>query len=127
MPLRHSKSALICLLSATLLTPAALASPRFTVTNDSDATLTVQIFSGDDTVCTIMEKHKTMAANTAGTFGCTGNGKGKCKIRLYADQKEICKDDRNTCSKHAIKMPGKSEVTVSGTNADSYACEIIEN
>lgn len=127
MPLFLSKRALICLLSALVLTSAALASPRFTVNNDTDDTLTVQIFSGDDTLCSFDEKHKTLVAGKSGDFGCTGDGKGQCKIRLYADQKHICKGDENTCSKNAIKIPGKSEISVSYTEADGYDCTLVED
>lgn len=110
-----------------VLTPAmvlnASASPRFTVENQSDTKLNVYIFTGDDAVCTFEQKLKYVSAGKTESFGCTGDGKGQCKVQVYAEGDEICKSDRNTCNKNATKIAGGKTLTVT-QSGDDYSCEV---
>lgn len=122
----HFLPATLCVISAALLqSQAAFASPRFTVANDTDTKINVYIFKGDDSLCTVEEKLKSLSAGETDEYGCTGNGKGQCKVQFYAYGSEICKDDRNTCNKDAIKVPGKSEITLTKSGDDFY-CEFAK-
>lgn len=102
-------------------TPTAEASPRFSVTNETDAKVNVYIFTGDDPFCTFEEKLKSVSAGETDDYGCTANGKGQCKVQFYTGGEEICKSDRNTCSKNAIKVKGGSSVTIAKQD-DAYVC-----
>lgn len=101
--------------------PIAEASPRFTVTNETDTKINVYIFKGDDPFCTLEEKLKSVSAGETDTYGCTGNGKGQCKVQFYASGNEVCKDDRNTCNKNAIKADGGSAFVITKNDSD-YVC-----
>ncbi len=101
--------------------PSAEASPRFTVTNKTDTKINVYIFTGDDPFCSFSEKLKSVSAGETDNYGCTGDGKGQCKVQFYASGNEICKDDRNTCSKGAIKAKGGSTFVLI-KSGDEYIC-----
>lgn len=101
---------------------SAHANSRFTVENNTDKTVDVVVFNGGDTYCGTPAKSKKVDAGKSGSFGCLGNGKGKCKISLGIDGEQICKSDRNTCSKSAIKMDGGSTVTVSRNSKGKPVC-----
>lgn len=92
------------------------ASPRFTVHNNTKASLKVIIFNGDDSYCDLEEKVKTVSEGKSGTYGCSGNGKGRCKIRLKLKGDEICKSDQNTCGGDGTKIDNGGEVRVSQTD-----------
>ena len=109
------------LVLAMAVAQAAEASPRFTVTNETDAKVNVYIFTGDDAVCTWEEKLKSVSAGETDSYGCTGNGKGQCKVQFYTGGDEICKSDRNTCSRNAIKVDGGSSITIA-KQGDAYVC-----
>jgi len=106
---------------AAMAAPTADASPRFSVTNETDAKINLYIFTGDDPFCTFEEKLKTVSAGETDSYGCTGNGKGQCKVQFYKGGDEICKTDRNTCSKNATKAKGGSSITIA-LQDDEYVC-----
>ncbi|MEO1188900.1 MAG: hypothetical protein AAFW60_07490 [Pseudomonadota bacterium] len=115
--------AAVCCIAAIAAAPSAQASPRFTVANQGDTKLNVYIFKGDDPFCTLEEKVKAASAGETDSYGCTGNGKGQCKVQLYADGDEICKSNRNTCNKNAIKVSGGRTVTIS-QDGDKFTCSV---
>ncbi|MEM9377966.1 MAG: hypothetical protein AAGA72_17235 [Pseudomonadota bacterium] len=101
----------------------AQASPRFTVTNDTDTKINVYIFKGDDSVCTWEEKLKSVSPGETDSYGCTGGGNGQCKVQFYAKGGEICTSNHNTCSKNATKVKGGKTVTI--TEEDRiYTCQL---
>ena len=100
---------------ATAASLTAEASPRFTVTNDADKKVNVYIFAGDDSVCTWEEKLKNASAGETDSYGCTGGGKGQCKVQFYAEGSQICKKRGNTCSGNARKMKGKSTAVITSS------------
>ena len=81
------------------------ASPRFTVQNDTDTKVNVYIFKGDDPFCSFEEKLKTLSAGETDTYGCTGGGKGQCKIQVYADGTEVCKKTATPATRMRSKSP----------------------
>ena len=77
-------AAMVCAFClAIAASPAAEASPRFTVANKSDNKLNIHIYNGDDGDCTEPLKTKTASSKETDTYGCQGNGKGRCKIEIY--------------------------------------------
>ena len=116
-------------------TLSAEANPRFKDENTTDSKLDVYIYNGDDTSCHTALVVRTVKGKETKSFGCKGNGKGKCKIKLFSDDERACKESRNTCSGRAIKMQAKSKAVVSQTTAINEetgvrefetVCEIIE-
>ena len=116
-------------------TLSAEANPRFKVQNTTDSKIEVFIYNGDDTACHTALVVRQVKGKQTKSFGCKGNGKGKCKIKLSSHEERACKESQNTCSGRAIKMPAGSKAVVSETvviNAETRAtefetvCEIIE-
>lgn len=103
--------------------PSAEASPRFTVVNEADASIKILIFNGDDSSCDIYAKKKTISSGKTETYGCTGNGKGRCKIVLRDDGRDICTKLGDTCGEYAIKVEGKSTVKITGKDGQ-YKCAL---
>ncbi|MEL6725155.1 MAG: hypothetical protein AAFP24_09070, partial [Pseudomonadota bacterium] len=81
----------------------------------------VDIDLGDDSFCTFEEKLKTVSAGETDSYGCTGNGKGQCKVQFYTGGDEICKSHHNTCSNNATKAKGGSAITIA-KQGDKYVC-----
>jgi hypothetical protein len=130
-PLRLRTAAVI-LLGVLIAAPFADASPRFTATNKTQEKINVYIFAGTDSVCSFEEKLKRLSAGETDQYGCTGGGKGQCKVQFYAQGSQICKSDGNTCSGNASKMKGKSKVEITtvkaidkntGEEYDKYVCD----
>lgn len=78
---------------------------------------------------------RTVGGKQRKSFGCKGNGKGKCKIKIVSFDERVCRESQNTCGVHAIKMHAKSKAVVRETtaiNEDTGAkefetvCDIIE-
>lgn len=92
-------------------TMAAEASPRFTVTNKADKMVKIFVFNGDDSGCHLEEKVKTIDSGHSNTMGCSGNGKGRCKIYLQQHGERICKSQFNTCGNDATKIDNGGTVT----------------
>lgn len=112
------------LLAATLsAAPYADASPRFTVQNKTDFKINVYIYKGNDSFCSLEEKLKSVSSYETDDYGCTGGGKGQCKVSLYANGEEICKNARNTCSKNAIKIPGGATLQIARDD-DEFECDL---
>ena len=102
----------------------AQASPGFTVNNSLKSDVDVYIFYGDEAYCGAHEKHQRIRAGKTRTYGCSGDGEGKCKIALFVDGKEICQSDHNACSKSMIVMKDRSSVSVRpGNRKDKFLCQ----
>lgn len=106
-----------------LFAASAEASPRFTIENASDDKIQVYIYNGGDTSCETEAKTKMVSPGETESFGCTGNGKGKCKVQFFFDIDQICKSERNTCSGKAIKLDGGSKTKISW-NGSKFLCDI---
>ncbi len=103
--------------------PSAEASPRFTVINEIDKTANVYIYTGADSVCSLEEKLKKAVAGETDTYGCTGKGKGQCKIEIFVGGDQICKNRGDTCNNNAMKVKGGSTVSIAKPG-DDYVCHI---
>lgn len=104
----------------------AQATSRFSVQNDSDEKVNVYIYTGGDTVCSIHEKLKSVGAGNNSSFGCTGNGKNRCQIQLFAEGKRICKDQQNSCfNDGARKLNNGQMVVITHTEEDGYYCSFF--
>jgi hypothetical protein len=101
--------------------PSAEASPRFTVANKTNKSLSVDIFNGDDSVCMEASKNKQLSAGETDTYGCAGNGKGRCKIEILKGGDRICKSLSDTCNT-AIKMKDDSILYIYKTSS-GYDCQ----
>lgn len=122
----HSKSLTDLAVAAALaliFAANANANPRFTIQNTSDDKIKVYIYNGGDTSCTEEAKTKPVSPGKTETFGCTGNGKGKCKVQFFFDIDQFCKSERNTCSGKAIKLDGGSKTTVRWEGS-KFVCDI---
>lgn len=116
-------SAAIGLGIAITASPLAEASPRFTVVNKADSKAKVFIFSGGDTACEFAEKTKTVSSGETDTFGCTGNGKGKCKVSVKVSKQDACEALANTCNEWMVKVEGGSTLTITGRDGN-YSCRL---
>ena len=91
--------------------------------NDACNSSFVSIFSGGDQFCALEEKRRRVAAGKTETYGCTGNGKNRCQIQLYAGGSEICKAQRNSCQQdNARKMKNGSKVVITKIEDDEFYC-----
>jgi len=106
-------------------TLSAEANSRFTVDNTTWNKVKVEVYNGDDTECSITLKPKTVFFRKSKTLGCAGGGKGKCKVRLSIKGKQLCKSEKNTCSKSAIKIKDGAYVKITKTE-DKYECEFSD-
>lgn len=101
------------------------ANPRFTVHNDTGGKVEVYIYNGDDHYCEYEDKIKTVSGGKSKTFGCNGNGKGRCKIRLKMNNYKICKPNRDTCFGKTKKINGGGAVKVL-VKDDEVVCEYTD-
>lgn len=109
--------------SLTLSLDASAAS-RFTLQNDTDKHVFVSIFSGGDQFCALEGKSRRVDAGKTETYGCTGNGTQRCRLKFYsAAEKQICKKQNNTCpNDSARKMKNGQEVVISKDEDDEFVC-----
>jgi len=101
--------------------PSAEASPRFTLANKTNKSLSVDIYNGGDGVCMEASKTKQLSAGETDTYGCAGNGKGRCKIEIFKGGDRICKSLSNTCNT-AIKAKDDSILFIYKTD-NGYDCQ----
>lgn len=112
----------LAVMAGLFFTLNAEANSRFTVENTTWNKVKVEIFNGDDVECSIPAKSKTVYFRKTKTLGCAGGGKGKCKVRISVKGKQLCKSEKKTCSKSAIKMTDGSYVKIT-KGEDKYECE----
>ena len=106
--------------------PVAEASPRFTVQNDSDKKVYVAIYTGADSVCSLAEKTKNTSPGETDTYGCTGQGKGQCKVVFNVGDKDICKSLNNTCNGDVAKIKDGSTVRITKSGG-KFSCTLIND
>lgn len=123
MLLRHLTAIAIATIASLFLAATADATSRFTAENQTDKKINVYIYTGGDSFCSIQEKLKTLSAGETDSYGCTGNGKNRCQIQLYAGGSEICKAQRNSCQQdNARKMKNGSKVVITKLENDEFYC-----
>ena len=125
-PTLFSATAAIGVGLAFAASPVAEASPRFTVQNDSDKKVYIAIYTGADSVCSLAEKTKNASPGETDTYGCTGQGKGQCKVVFTAGDKDICKDLNNTCSNDVAKIKDGSTVVITKSGS-KFKCALSKD
>lgn len=102
----------------------ASAVSRFTVQNDTEKHVFVSVFSGGDQFCALEQKSHRVEAGKTETYGCTGNGTHRCRLKFYSSaEKQICKKQNNTCpNDSARKMKNGQEVVISKDEDDKFVC-----
>ncbi|MEO1659368.1 MAG: hypothetical protein AAFR51_00160 [Pseudomonadota bacterium] len=100
----------------------AEANSRFTVENQMDVQATVYIYTGGDNLCTVNETYKRTSAGETDSYGCTGNGKNRCKIAIYIDGKKKCRKQHDTCNGRAKKVDNHGHVTLSKDEDGAFVC-----
>lgn len=95
----------------------AQANSRFEVTNHSSTKLLVQVYNGDDAVCTLPNTVKNVAPYARKTMGCAGGGKHRCKVKVKAQGAEgkACGNTElySSCDGETIAVPDNALLTVS--------------
>lgn len=114
----------VAVIASLALSLDASAVSRFTVTNDTEKHVFVSVFSGGDQVCALEQKSQRVEAGKSETYGCTGNGTQRCRLKFYsAAEKQICKKQSNTCpNDSARKMKNGQEVVISKDEDDDFVC-----
>ena len=123
MLIKSSTSLALAAAAGLFFASSAEANPRFTIENTTDQKVRVHVYNGGDVECTSKAKGKTVGPEKTKTFGCTGNGKGKCKLKIYVGPAPICDGQENTCGKTAIKVDGGASVKIS-RNGYNYRCDV---
>ncbi len=102
-----------------------LANSRITLQNNADNNAGVGIFNGDDSACDVVAKNKHVSKGKSMGMGCKGGGNNQCKVIVSAPTSDDrpCKDNYNTCSSKAMKVPNGATVVISS----SYNCSINTN
>jgi len=115
MPVRsidlNGKVALLAgaLLLRMLACPAEAAdASRITVDNQHTLKLLLNIFDGDDALCALEAKRKTVQPGTQKAMGCAGGGNKRCKVQVKI------RDDMTTACRQAsaIKKCGSVNVMI---------------
>ncbi len=129
MTMYHKTRPLISLVSA--LTIAAFLAPiqasansRFHVQNDGSENVLVNIFNGDDILCSAEAKHKTIHPGETQSMGCVGGGKHRCKIRVSIDKEQVCMNLNNACGDTTINIKNHAELKVPENSGN---CSIQES
>ena len=118
MLIKHLSALAIASAAGLIVTMSAEASPRFTIHNDADSDVKVIIFAGNDSDCLFEEKVKTVSSGKSNTVGCSGHGKGRCKVRVKWKGEEVCKKNWNTCGNEATKINDGGDLYISLDNKD---------
>ncbi len=104
------------------LTLDANANSRFTVENQVELKANVYIYSGGDSVCSFEEKLKAASGGETDSYGCTGNGKNRCKVQFYINGSKICKKQMDTCKNNSKIMKNGAKATITLDKDREYIC-----
>lgn len=102
MLLRHLAALIIASTASALFSMDAAANSRFKVQNDSEERLKIEVYNGNDTDCVSEAKTKKVPREKTKSMGCQGKGMKLCKIKVFANNKEICKSKEKHCSGTAV-------------------------
>ena len=79
----------------------ASATSQFTVQNNSNDKIKLQIFDGDDNICLQQAKSVDVDGNSSKSISCTGGGKQRCRVAVSNatyDDDEACVESQNITS-----------------------------
>lgn len=101
MILKSFSALIIASTASAIFTMEAAANPRFSVQNNTNQRVSVDVYNGNDKTCTVPSKTKTVKAGKSKTIGCEGHGTGNCIVHVYKKKngKKVCKNDFWTCGK----------------------------
>ncbi len=103
----------------------AEANSRFSIENQTDQKFYVYIYSGDDGTCIVTEKSKSVSPGETDSYGCSGNGKNRCKIKVvYKKKYTVCNTIYNACHNAALKVDNGAKITIVDDVYEDYACKI---
>jgi hypothetical protein len=95
----------------------AQANSRLEVTNYSSIKLRVQVFNGDDAVCTLPNTVKIVSPYGHETMGCAGGGNHRCKVKIEAPYTsgKVCgnADLYGSCKGRTINVPDNAVLIIS--------------
>lgn len=117
---RHKKAMAALAATLALLTlwapGEAAAKSRFTIQNDTSALLRFYVFSGSDAACSSTEKQGSIESEESRSIGCSGQGKGRCKLQVQRRDKGpfVCENlNTKPCGLgHALIVPDGSLIVV---------------
>ncbi len=113
MLLRHLAALIIASTASAFFSMDAAANPRFTVENNSNESVVIRIFNGDDKTCITPSKTKTVKANKSKRMGCEGNGTGHCIVQVNSKRgKKLCENYKRSCS---LEVPKDNRLVIDGT------------
>lgn len=104
------------------LTLDADANSRFTVESQADQKANVYIYTGGDSFCSFEQKLKAVSPGETDSYGCTGNGKNRCKVKFYINGSKICNSQMDTCKNNTKIVKNGAKVTISQDKNDEYVC-----
>lgn len=108
----------------------AQANSRFTVQNDSSAKILINVFDGNDELCSAEAKHHTLEPGEEQGMGCEGGGKHRCKARVSRhvndSWEQICLELDSDCGKQEVNMPNNATLTVADNGSGGTACSVAE-
>ena len=104
----------------------------FTVQNESNDKLEVDVYNGDDSVCWVPLKTVTVDANETKKTSCDGGGKHRCKVVVrdveYSNDDYACSfDTADTALCYAtdiIKVPSHATLVV---ESDTDYCTVEDS
>jgi len=102
MLFRHLAALVIASTASAFFAMDAAASSRFKVQNESGKRLKIEVYNGNDTDCVSEAKTKKVPRGKTVSMGCKGKGMHLCKIKVFANDKEICKSKEKHCSGTAV-------------------------
>jgi hypothetical protein len=93
------------------------ANSRLEVTNYSSTKIRVQVFNGDDAVCTLPNTVKVVHPYGKETMGCPGGGNQRCKVNIETPDvsDKACGNTElySTCKGRTIAVPDNAVLIVS--------------
>ena len=79
----------------------ASATSHFTVQNNSNSTIKLEIYDGNDTMCWQDAKVVHVDGNSSKSISCTGGGKHRCRVAVSNatyDDEQACVESENITS-----------------------------
>ena len=109
----------------------AEANSRFTVKNDGSTKALVNIFNGDDSICSAEAKHHTVGEGSEQGMGCVGGGKNRCKARISVrvDDKwsQTCLQENDGCGDTVVILKNHATLYLTDNGSGGTNCKIVES
>lgn len=99
----------------------ASATSHFTVQNNSNDKIKLQVYDGDDSICFQEAKDVDVDGNSSKSFSCTGGGKQRCRVAVS----NATYDDEQACVESSSITSGCGSTAV--INIDDGKTLVIES